>query len=233
MIMISTNNKVKISLTVVVLVALLTFTFAWFVYEERITNAIEVGKVEQGIEVYFEENESTLLSFSQIKNDTTGDYYDSERGLVIINAGDPTAINYIGHLRVKIHFKPEIISAYRLLIKDEWILTRTYKSSGVVLEQAIMHDKTDSYSSFNIINSENYVVDPSSEMIYSTIQAPISDESYEINFIDGGTEYGVRDNDIYSEVCLIYMDIKLDIVQANRYKEVWQISGLEDFVSIY
>ena len=129
--------------------------------------------------------------------------------------------------------KPDIISTYRLLIKDEWILTRTYKSSGVILEQAIMHDKTNSYTAFSIVNPENYLVDPSSEMIYSTIQAPISEESYEIEFINGGTDYGVRDNDIYSEVCLVYLDIKLDIVQANRYKEVWKISGLDDFIPIY
>ncbi len=231
--MISINNKIKIVLTMVILTALLTFTFAWFVYEKNITNAIEIGKVEQGLEVYFEEDEATVLSFSQIKNDTSGDYYDSESGLVIINAGDPTALNYIENLRVKIHLKPEVISAYRLLIKDEWVLTRTYKNSGVILEQAIMHDKTNNYISFNIVDSENYVVDPSSEMIYSTIQAPVSEESYTIDFIDGGEEYGVRDNDIYSEICLIYLDIKLDIVQANRYKEVWQIAGLDDFIPIY
>ena len=55
---------------------------------------------------------------------------------------------------------------------------------------------------------------------------PISKGTSNITLIDGGTLYGVKNNNTYSETCRVNFNVSVELIQINRYKEVW---GIESF----
>jgi len=48
---------------------------------------------------------------------------------------------------------------------------------------------------------------------------------YHYEVIIGGDPYPVRSNDLYIETCTVRLGLIIDVIQANRYVELW---GLEE-----
>ena len=46
-----------------------------------------------------------------------------------------------------------------------------------------------------------------------------------IHFITGGDAYPARSNEVFDETIYVYLDIRVDVVQANRFVEKWGISS--------
>ena len=148
----------------------------------------------------------------------TSPFYDPIKQVLIVNAFDPNTDNYIGNLEIIIYITPYNTSRMRIKLLDEWELTRTY-----------------------IDQDPNYPIDPVKEpfsplKIHPSFQAIYNEDGYAyfhqivqknqlitIPFIGGGDRITVRNNDVFYEEVYVYIDLRIDIVQANRFSEVWGI----------
>lgn len=205
---------------VLILAITIVSLYAYFVIEEE--HGITITTGEYGIEV--------MISFNDVIIDGTSPYYDQTKDIIIINAFDDTAENYIGNFKIDIAITSKVASRVRLKLQDEWELTRIYLDQDpnypidpVVLN--VYHEVKDStYYPFSL-----FKVDPTFNALYDLEgytyinQIIPKNETTIINFINGGDAYPVKNNEVFYEMVYVHVDLIVDIVQANRFVEKWGI----------
>ena len=77
---------------------------------------IETGEFDVEIFIYF----------GDLLLDSESPYYDAEKQIVIVNAFDPLADNYIEDLQIYLVITPVVASRLRLKFQDQWEMRRVY-----------------------------------------------------------------------------------------------------------
>jgi hypothetical protein len=221
----NSRRKITIALTTFTILFMITIvaTYAYFQIEEDHGITITTGDFEVEMFVYFD---GDLVTFNS-------PYYDREKGVVIVNAYDENSNNYIEDLDIYISINPVVAARYRFKIQQEWELQRYYLNQSAgneidpVLQAVYFENLGSNYYPFSqlkfessytpLFDQEGYIYDA------NIVEKNTSDVLYHI--IDGGDAYDTRTNDAIDEMCYLYFDIDFEIVQANRFSEVWGIDS--------
>ncbi|HOH17936.1 MAG TPA: hypothetical protein PK087_01295 [Bacilli bacterium] len=202
-----------------VLFVSLSLTYSWFIKTNETTYIIQAGEFEASMAVAFSGN---VIS-------TGSPYYDTNKKVIIIDAGDASSTNHIENLSVSLTITPEVTARFRIKIQDEWQLKRTYYAfSDNPIIEAISHENEAIFPGntdypFTIANLSNYIFDSESGYLYYNLLLE-KGETLELEFITSGKARPVFANSAFYEECYVYLDFIVDIVQANRFSEVWGIS---------
>lgn len=216
------RKLIILSTTFIILVMIgIVSTYAYFQLEEDHGIIISTGDFDVEMFVYFN---------GQLVN-IDSDFYDQDKGVVIVNAYDDTSDNYIEDLDIYIGIIPIVPARYRFKIKQEWELQRYYlnQTAGDEIDpvfQAIYFDDLGGdyypFSRLTFADGFDALYDKEGYIYPETIVSnTVSGSLYHI--IDGGDPYGTRSNAAIDEKCYLYLDLTLEIVQANRFSEVWEI----------
>jgi hypothetical protein len=67
----------------------------------------------------------------------------------------------------------------------------------------------------------NYFKDEQDYMYVDQVITP--EQTFVFNIIDGGNFYPIRENSLFHETCYLYLAFEFEVVQANRYQEIWNL----------
>ncbi len=171
-----------------------------------------------------------LVKFDGVVVTYDSPFYDIDRGKIIANAFDNASSNYIGNMTIDLLITPEVAARMRFKIQQEWILQRYYLDQDPehpidpVFESIYHSQKASTYYPYSLMLWANGMttIYEQNGMNYYTNIIPSSTETI-IPIINGGDSYTVRTNSVLYEECYVYFDVYIDLVQANRFSEVWGI----------
>lgn len=204
---------------IIAILSLITLTYAFFQNDKKHPIQLQLGELT--VDAY--------ISFNGTYIDHLSPYYETSTQTVIVDAHDSSKMNYIEYLKIEIVVTPKIASKLRVLVKDEWILTRTFNPDSMypmepVVESIYFPKQNDIYYPYSYLKkgfNEGYKFHTDGYLYkLSTLQ---KNETVTFTLIDGGRPYLVRENDLYVETCVIRIGLVVELVQANRYHEVWGI----------
>lgn len=204
------------------IIALVPMLFSWLIKEKDVSITITIDKYTIEIVVFFNE----------LKVTSDSPYYDSVKKQLIIDASDPDAPNYVGNLNISLKTTPHIASRLRVKLMDEWRIRRHYiESIGIndIFQNVYIRadENGQLINPFMVASDLDYQIDQDGYMYYMPIIN--KGEELDVEWIVGGIPYPVHITETFEEECTLYLDILVEIVQANRFSEVWGIS--EDFYS--
>ncbi|MCR3905616.1 MAG: hypothetical protein NUK62_01115 [Tenericutes bacterium] len=205
---------------ILVLSSSLLVVYAYFVKKQD--HGIIVATGEFTVEIF--------ASFNDVVVNTESPYYDAQKNIIIVNAYDQLSENYIGNLKIDIGITPEVAARVRIKLQDEWELTRIYLDQNPeypidpVIENVYHTPKGSGYYPFSLLK-----INPTFNGIYDLQgytyinQIIPKNQTTMIHFIDSGDRYPARTNEVFYEMCYVYIDLIVDVVQANRFVEKWGI----------
>jgi len=214
----------RITILIIMVLGILStslYAYAYFENKREFGFTIQTGEFEV----------IAYVSFDQVPVDLNSPYMDLETKTILVNAFDSESENYIGKLKVDIEITPNINARARIKVFDEWELTRTYsEQSGTSIEpivQTIYHTaKSSDYLPFSLLKTgDNYnMIYDENGYAYIPNQL-IKKEVTMIHLIDGGDAYPIRENEIYMETCYVNLRFVVEVVQANRFAEIWELDS--------
>ncbi len=216
------KSKMYVSLFIFVLVFATSFVivYAYFQVQEQKGIMIQTGDFE--VEM--------LISFDSTIIDINSPYYDRDTGSVIVNAYDPLSPNYVGNLKISFIVTSIVASRFRIKLQDEWTLTRHYLDQNPLypipdVVEAVYHSNHGlAYYPFSLLKLGSGFAPLYDLQGYAYAPQIIpKGQPTTINFIQSGDPYAVRINEVFTETCYIHLDLIVDVVQANRFSEVWNI----------
>ena len=245
------NSPYVILMIVIIVLAIsIPFTIAWLSKDASIDGTINIGGTELQIDAFFEYTDeydvtTTKNAFNPIE--ATG-CYDSEKGLLYFNgemksavleqyAADGEEYNefFLDDFKVQITVTPDVTSYLRIRVYDEWTITRFYSSFNTEQVYSIYHEGENIFP-FNLVDNSWRV---SGETGYSTLWYYDADTKYvyyteplekgtevTLPFIFGGDSYIPKISRTYSDTCDLILNIRLEVVQANRFSQIWGIEEI-------
>lgn len=208
-------------LSIFVFAITMTMTMAWFQQSIERGIIIETGEFEVELLVYFD---GVLM-------DINSPYYDRENSTLVVNAFDAESENYIGNLEIKIAVTPEVAARMRIRLHQEWTIVRSYIDQNPEdpvppVNEAVYHEmKGAGYYPFSLFKTGLGFAAIHDVNGYAYMPNIIpKNQTTMINLIDGGDPYPVRSNPVFFEECYVYVTFFVDLVQANRFVEIWAIA---------
>jgi len=209
--------KLKRSILALTFALVLTITsvYAWFEMQNSHQIDLETGIFEVDIDILLDDVPITGLE----------SFYDPTNYLLELNAFNPLAANYIDRLKVVMTVTAHTTARLRFRVQDEWRLIRYFTTGGtpttIVLPYDTLAEAISAYP-FNVNSS-----------FFSNLEDPYfyydglleKDETLTFTLIDGGLPYTVRSTENYYEEVYIRFQVFLDVVQANRIVEVWNVNA--------
>jgi hypothetical protein len=196
----------------------ISLAFSWLKRDNSSTFHFQSGEYDVSIEATL--NDAIINESSP--------FYDSLKQVIILDGAELTSDNFLGKLDVSLTITVAHSSRFRIKIQDEWQLKRTYYESGFTILEAVYFQDAETipgneHFPFTILNISNFIYDSNSGYLYynSILE---KDQTYVIDFISGGLPQYARTTADYYEECTVFLDFALDVVQANRFSEVWGIS---------
>lgn len=217
------KSRWSIALSVYIIMFLSTCALTYAYYVNQKTRGIIFDSGSFDITV--------LASFDDIEITANSPYYDVQNQVILVNADDPTSINYIGKLNISIELIPEVAARMRIQIQDEWQLTRTfYALDGTpttpVTESIYHTQKGEGYYPFSLLKTSVAFQPIYESDAYAYIDEVLKKNTlYRYDVIIGGDPYPVRNNNYYTETCTVRLGLIIDVIQANRFQELW---GLDE-----
>lgn len=211
---------ILIGLIVLVLGVSIPTILAYFETQELRGIIVQTGDFE--VEVF--------ASFSGVMVDYNSPYYDRENGSLIVNAYDELSDNYIGDLKISVSVNSVVPSRMRIKLQEQWTLTRTYLDQDPlypiadVVEVLYHNNYGTGYYPFSLLKVPGTFAPIYDVNGYAYMPNIIpSDETTTFDIIQSGDKYIVKNNEVFTEVCYLYIDLMIDVVQANRFSEIWGI----------
>ena len=205
----------------IMLIGMVTIIVSYAYFQISETHGITLSAGEFDVELVVKFNGTTVTIDSP--------YYDMARGKVIVNAYDNLAENYIGNMTIDLVVTAEVAARLRFKIQQEWELQRYYLDQDPenpidpIFETIYHSQKTVEYYPYSLMmwaTGFNYQAEQDGFIYDMDI---VNKGSQTISLIDGGNPYTVRTNTVIYEECYVYFDVYVDIVQANRFADVWGI----------
>ncbi|HNZ78077.1 MAG TPA: hypothetical protein PKG96_00530 [Bacilli bacterium] len=234
---------------VLVLSIIIPLTFSWLSKDGSIEGDITIGGMEVEIKAFFEyldENE-VLVTKNAFDPAAAPNCYDSEKGLLYINGALKSIVleqyeeeseynpYFLDDFKVKIELTPDITSYLRIKVFDEWKVTRFYYSFNTEQIYSIYHEG-DNIFPFHLTDEEwrvsgevgydsSWYYDAETKYVYYT--EPLEKGVLaSLPFIFGGDAYLPRISRTYIDTCDLILNIKVEIVQANRFSQIWGIDEI-------
>ena len=220
MILVTKVSGRRISILVIVyLIALLSsvyLTFAYYTKEEHTSIILTSGDANISVEI----------AFDDLIIDQNSQYYDSVKKQIIINSSDPLSENAISKLRVTVNLESDYASRVRVKLMESYVKSRYYIATEVTLNEvmAVTENRSGFHPFSYLSHGEGY------EMIYTEDgyqylpSILLENEMLQLPIVSGGLTTYARTNTQYIETITLYLAIVIEVVQANRYQEVWGIS---------
>ena len=211
------NRFFLISILYVILLLLsVVLTFAYYTTDKEYGITLSTGDIE--IVAY--------ISFDDIYIDSESVYYDTSKNVLLVNTYDPESQNYIGKLDIRVTVTTSLASRLRIKLMDEWELTRTYKEDNRQTVETIYHtNKESSYYPFSLLKMGNEFSPLFESDGYAYEQSILTQGVIkEFHLVDGGDRFSVRNNVFFEESCTLKLSFIIDVIQANRYVELWGLS---------
>lgn len=167
------------------------------------------------------------IKLGSVSLDITSIYYLEDMQVYAIDLYEISQINYIDNLSLSVSVDVSIASRLRFKLYESYELTRYYHNQEeTILKEIVYIDQQDELSyPFSLMKKgmfTNYFKDEQDYMYVDQVIG--SDQIYVFNIIDGGYAYPIRENSLFHETCILYLAFEFEVVQANRYQEIW---GLE------
>lgn len=158
--------------------------------------------------------------------DPTSIYFDQIKKVYVINLYDTEAVNYINNLDINFIVEVSIASRLRFKIYESYELTRYYHNQEeTILKEIVYINQVDpSHYQFSLLKKgifDNYFISEGDYMYVDQMILP--NQTYTFDLIEGGVNYPVRNNNLFYETCMLYLAFEVEVVQANRYQEVWNL----------
>lgn len=166
------------------------------------------------------------IKLGSVDLDPLSIYYLEDKEVYAINLYDISETNYIDNLYISINVDVSIASRLRFKLYESYELTRYYHNQEeTVLKEIIYIDQQDEFSyPFSLMKKgmfTNYFKDEQDYMYIDQIITP--EQTFVFNIIDGGFAYPIRENSLFHETCYLYLAFEFEVVQANRYQEIWNL----------
>ena len=225
------KKKNIIILTIVSLVVIATSsTLAWFFTNKETNGDLNPGSLSKAltIDTYFNVD-NTKVDASSYKNNNLlvcngSDYIknDISDSNYILNNKE----NNIKNLVIDLELKPQISMCVRVKILSNVVLQKYYYNTKTYRNTSL---KEDINNTLFTISDDNWYFDSETRFYYyrSIIK---KNDNQTINFVSGGKQFEVNTKSIsYYENYIYNIGIEAEVVQANRYQEVWNIT--DDFLN--
>lgn len=197
------------------LVASIYYTFAYFNKDQQ--SDIELQPGDATI--------TTEIRFDGVPIDSTSPYFDQTNNQIIINASDPFSVNALSKLSVQIQINSSYASRVRVKVMESYVKERYYILTGETLTETMaITENRDGFHPFSYLaygNSYHMIRGDEGYQYYPYVLEEEND--LQLNIIEGGlTVYG-RENTQFIETITLRLSIIVEVVQANRYQQIWGI----------
>lgn len=218
----STRLLASIVILLLAITSSTLFAYAYFENNEQYGFQVQTGDFEV----------TAYISFDGEFIDVNSPYYIFDEDIILINAYDSQSENYIGKLKIDLEITPNIASRVRVKVLDEWELIRTYINQNPEfpvdpIVKTIYHTRhSEVYHPFSLflLGQDYNPIYDSNGYAYLT-EVLTKNQTTVIHLIDGGDGYPTRSNEIFYETCQINLRFIVDVVQANRFSEIWSIDS--------
>lgn len=215
---------------VLVLASITSITLAWLSFNGYFDNDIDVGDFNGELVFKFNSDSGDVEAPSSVFN---------EYGLLSINGiskdqvTDSTGDYYIDDLKVSLNIDVESVAYLRIKVMDQWLVTRTYTSIDREYSEVINHEADELFpfkltnDNFEVNSADNptkWYFDANTGYVYYTEMLEVG--SYTLPFIYGGYGYIPKVSISYYDTCQLLINFRVEVVQANRYQEVWNITDI-------
>ena len=234
--MTKTNNRKKLYLIIaIVMLCLMTCTtLAWLSFGDEIVKIFKPGDFTISTNFYNGE----AIDSNKLTNDrgvyhlnglTVNDY----NNVVDKLEDDEKNDKHMNNLTININVEAKIAGYLRVKVMDEWLVTRTYPQlqnkkvkEVIFIEKEYEQNGTDVF--FPFVLADGWVYDEATEYCY---YENIIDGNTIIPFITGGINYRPKDSVSFYEICEVNVSSIAEMVQANRFEQLWGITEIPKEVS--
>lgn len=218
--MMNSSTKKWLMLIVLYILALLgsvVLTFAYYQKEQAATITLQTGDADIRM----------VVSFDDVSIDSSSVYYDITHQEFIIDASDEEAFNALSKLNINILIDAEYASRVRIRLHETYIRTRTYVGVQESLHEALaITGHVDGYHHFSQLKKGDIPYLHQHEDGYQYVNRVVSaHEVLNIPIIDGGRMLYARVNQQFVEHMTLRLSLIVEVVQANRYQEIWQVDS--------
>jgi len=234
---------------VLVLSIIMPLTFSWLSKDGSIDGTITIGGMEVEIKASFEYlgEEEILVIKNAFDPVAAPNCYDSNKGLLYINGSSKSIVleqhendteynpHFLDDFKVQIELTPDITSYLRIKVFDEWQVTRFYYSFNTEQIYSIYHEGDNIFpfhltdEAWRVSGEDGYnslwYYDAETKYVYYT--EPLEKGvQVSLPFIFGGDSYLPKISRTYIDTCDLTLNIKVEIVQANRFSQIWGIDEI-------
>lgn len=212
------NQKLIITILIIFALSFTSLSYTFYVKDNTYITTLDTKAFELTVEI----------KLGEVALDPTSLYFSDEKQAYMINLYDEQAENYINNFTLKIKTDVSIASRLRFRLHESYELTRYYHNQEqTILKEIIYMDaQDDTQHPFSLLKKgefQNYFL---SDYHYSYFDQLISQNQIQIfDLIAGGASYEVRENSLYHETCVLYLAYEFEVVQANRYSQVWGVDS--------
>lgn len=207
---------ILVILYVIALLSSVYLTFAYYKKDEHASIIITTGDAR----IIFH------ITFDELVVDSSSPYYDASTKQIIINASDPTSENAISKLKINVSIDTDYASRIRMKLMESYVKSRYYIQAEETLYEAMaVTENRVGYHPFSYLSyGDSY------DMIYADdgyqyLPSILNEnELIELPVVDGGLTTYARSNTQFVESITLYLSLSVEVVQANRYQEIWGIS---------
>jgi hypothetical protein len=208
----------KLIITVLIVIGFSVSMISYTFFIKNITHQTTLETQEFNLDID--------IKLGSVDLDPSSIYYLADKEVYAINLYDINEANYIDNLSISIIVDVSIASRLRFKLYESYELTRYYHNQEeTVLKEIIYIDQQDEFSyPFSLMKKgmfTNYFKDEQDYMYVDQVITP--EQTFVFNIIDGGNFYPIRENSLFHETCYLYLAFEFEVVQANRYQEIWNL----------
>lgn len=183
--------------------------------------------------LYVRTTSKTRTSVPNVLNSSSITCYASEKG----GYSEEREYPYLKQIGLKFSFKPTIAVYLRIHIEDAWISQKIY-NNGTAVESYVKKGTLNNTSPFTPADTTNWFYDESTNCVYykhiidpnSDTFSSITNANGEIAFTFNVGDYMYTSGEThnYREAIMVQVSFFVDIVQANRAEQKWDVK-LSDY----
>jgi hypothetical protein len=202
----------KFVLFFMLLILISTSVYAWFSLMNVYPVQIDAGNFDVEIDIYIDD----------VLVDAQHPYFDQNKNALLLEGDNTSNAQSIANLKVVLRIFAHNAARFRVRIQDEWLLTRTFINEQVIsFVIPSMPYVEGEYAPYYLFHPDFFFVDNDIHLYYDGII--LQGETLEITLIDGANVYTPRVTANFFEEVMVYFSLNVDVVQANRFAEVWLV----------
>jgi hypothetical protein len=235
-----TKKKIILFVGLVLFVSLLAITYAWISHEANSSTIIEPGEFPVEVVASFKRKETTTVDGETttttrvLCEDASKDSkaYDSTRKVLKMNGSsvddDELELYKVEDFYLSVTFTPIVSCRVRLKINDEWLKTVLYKATGQTKTESIERSGD---ILFPYVLNEDWFYDDKTNYVYYKGKFQKGTTPVTFSVIEGGRSTNTKNISTLKETIIVTATIEAQVVQANRYQEVWGINSYPAFTN--